>query len=160
MASPRKVTCLLSGGISIGAELRQCPDFQILVFPRAQKTKSVRITINDTWPEANTLGTGLGKVRVFGQRHASSFQVFAYAMYDVQDGMAVQSATVEVINPGPEIRNGTLQVLQAGQLLSKVRLGIVPFQSVSRHNIWIPAPFETKSWSSVSRMKDPNSKPA
>ena len=142
MTTPRKVTCLLSGGTSIGAELRQSMDFQIVVFPRPQKAKSVRITINDTWPEPDTQGTGLGKVRVFGQRHAPSFQVFAYPMYDVQDGMPVQSATVEVVNPGPEIRNGSLQVSQAGQPGSKVRLGILPAQSMSRHNIWIPAPFE------------------
>ena len=54
MATPRKITCSPAGGSSITAELRQSRNFQIIVFPKAQKTKSVRITINDTWPEPNT----------------------------------------------------------------------------------------------------------
>ena len=145
MATPRKITCSLAGGGSVRAELRQAKDFQIVVFPQPQKTKSVRITINDTWPEANTSGTGMGKVRVFAQPHAPSFEISVYAMYDARDGMAVQSATLEVANPGPEVSGGSLQVLQAGKLLTTVPLGVFPSQSVSRHNIWIPAPFEDQA---------------
>ena len=40
MATPRKVTCSLADGSSITAELRQSKDFQIVVFPQPQKTKS------------------------------------------------------------------------------------------------------------------------
>src|ERR1019366_8063444 len=43
MATPRKITCSLAGGGSVRAELRQGKDFQIVVFPQPQKTKSVRI---------------------------------------------------------------------------------------------------------------------
>ena len=142
MATPRKITCSLSGGASVSAELRQSRYFQIIAFPQAQKTKSVRITINDTWPEPNTEGTGLGKVRVFGQRHAPTFEISAYAMYDARDGMAVQSATIELVNPGGEIGEGRLQVLQAGKVLMTVPLEALPSQSASRQNIWIPAPYE------------------
>ncbi len=142
MASPRKVTCSLSGGASVATELRQLPAYQIVSIPQAQKAKSVRITVNETWPETNTQGTGLGKVRVFGKPHAASFELFTYAMYDVHDGLAVQSATIEIVNPGGEIRDGKLHVRLGGNELSTIPLATIPSQSVSHQNIWIPAAFE------------------
>jgi len=145
MARPRKITCSLAGGSSITAELRQTRDFQIVVFPQAQKTKSVRVTINDIWPEVGTEGTGLGKVKVFAQRHAPTFDISIYEMYDARNGMAVQSATLEVVNPGADVTEGSLQVWQAGKLLAKVPAGDFPAQSVSRHEIWIPATFEDQT---------------
>ena len=145
MATPRSVTCSLAGGASVHAELRQTRDLQIVVFPQPQKTKSVRITINDTWPEANTEGTGLAKVKVFARPHAHTFDISVYEMYDVHDGMAVQSATLEVVNPGPAVSGGSLQVLHADQLRATVPLGDFRAGSVSRHEIWIPAPFEDQT---------------
>ena len=71
MATPRKITCALSSGGTVKAELRQTEDFEIVVFPQAQKTKSVRITIDDTWQEPNSQGTGLGSIRVFAKPHAA-----------------------------------------------------------------------------------------
>jgi alpha-mannosidase len=69
--------------------------------------------------------------------------------------MALQSATIEVANPGPEVRDRNLQVLQAGKLLTTVALGVLPSQSVSRHEIWIPAPFEDQAME--FRIADKNS---
>ncbi|MBZ5563542.1 MAG: hypothetical protein LAP13_14120 [Acidobacteriia bacterium] len=155
MATPRKITCSLMGGGSVSAELRQSKDFQIVVFPQPQNTKSVRITINDTWPEANAQGTGLGKVRVFGQRHAPTLEISVYAMYDAREDVAVQSATLDVVNPGPEVRDGSLQVVQGEKPLGTVPLGTFPAKSVSRHAIWIPAPFEDQSME--FRIADKNS---
>ena len=145
MAAPRRITCTLSGGGKVSAELQQSTDFQIVVFPRARETKSVRITIDDTWLEAGTQGTGLGSIRVFGQPHAHSFEVSVYTMYDAQAGKPVQSATIEVANPGPRIDAATLQVLRAGKLPATIPLGVLAAWSVSRHNIWIPAPFEDEA---------------
>ena len=142
MAAPRRISCLFSDGRQVDAELRQSKDFQIVALPQAEKTKSLRITIHDTWPETGTQGTGLGKVRVFGQRHAPGFDLSVYSMYDAHDGAAVQSATVEVVNPGEEVRNASLLVLEAGKLLTKVPLDGFAARSVSRHEVWIPAPFE------------------
>ncbi len=142
MASPRKVTCSLSGGSSVSADLRQSPNFQIVPFPQARKTKSMRITVNETWPETNTQGTGLGKVRIFEKPHSASFELSTYAMYDVRDGAAVQAATIEIVNRGAEIRDGRLRVLLGGNTLSTIPLAAIPPESVSRQNIWIPAPFE------------------
>ena len=145
MATPRKITWSLSGGRSVPCELQRATRFQVIALPQAEKSKSVRITINDTWPEADTQGTGLGKVRIFGRPHAPSFDISVYAMYDVRDGMAVQSATLEVINPGEEVRDARLQVVQDGTTLATIPLEPLPAQSVSRLNIWIPAPFEDQS---------------
>jgi hypothetical protein len=142
MATPRRITCTLSGGKQVDAELRKTKDFQIVVLPDEEKTRSLRITIHDTWPEANTQGTGLGKVRVFGKRHGAGFYISVYAMYDAQAGAAVQSATVEVVNPGGEVGVATLLAMQAGKPLTKAPLGIFAAQSVSRHEVWIPAPYE------------------
>jgi hypothetical protein len=66
-------------------------------------------------------------------------------MYDARDGRAVQSATLEVVNPGPEVAEGSLQVWQAGELLATVPAGAFPAQSVSRHEIWILSPFEDQT---------------
>jgi alpha-mannosidase len=145
MATPRRVTCTLSGGESVAAELRASKDFQIIALPTAQAAKSVRITINDTWPEPKTQGTGLGKVRVFGQAHSPEFEVYVYTMYDVRDNVAVQSAAVEVVNPGAEIRDASLQIRQGETALMNIPLGALAARSVSRHNVWIPAPFEDET---------------
>lgn len=142
MATARKITCTLSGGGTVKGELRQSKDFQIVVFPQAQKTKSVRITIDSVWQEPNSQGTGLGSIRAFARPHSASFEVFVYTMYDAQAGKPVQSATIEVANPGPQVDGGALQVLQAGKLLASIPLGTFAARSASRHDVWIPTPFE------------------
>jgi alpha-mannosidase len=142
MATARRVTCTLPGGATVRAELRQSKDFEIVVFPQAQKAKSVRITIDDVWQESKSQGTGLGNIRVFGRPHTASFEVFVYTMYDVQAGKPVQSATIEVANPGPQVNGGILQVLRAEKLFAAIPLGVCPAHSVSRHDVWIPAPYE------------------
>ena len=68
MQTPRRVTCSLGGGASVSAELSQSTNFQIIAFPRPQTTKSVRITIDEIWPEAGCQGTGIGKVRIYARR--------------------------------------------------------------------------------------------
>jgi alpha-mannosidase len=142
MQTPRKVTCSAGGGGSVSAELRETGYFQIITFPEAQKTKSVRITIDDIWPEAGREGTGLGKVRIFAQPHLRSFDLTAYAMYDVHDGNPVQTATIAVINPGPEVRGAQLQITRDGKVLMTIALETLPAQAVLRQDIWIPSPYE------------------
>ncbi|HZO99943.1 MAG TPA: glycosyl hydrolase-related protein [Terriglobia bacterium] len=155
MATARRVTFSVPGGASQAAELRNVRYFQIIRLSSAQKAKSVRITVNDTWPEANTEGTGLGKVRVFARPHSAAFEVRAYAMYDVREGKAVQSATVELINPGSEVTGAQLEVTHDGKVLTAVPLETIPAQAVVRQNIWIPAPFEDQVME--FRVVDPSS---
>ncbi len=142
MATPRKITYSFSGGASYQAELRQARYLQMITLPRAETTRSIRFVVNEVWPEAGSQGTGLGKIKVFPKPHAASFQVFAYAMYDARGGVAVQSATLEIINPGDEIRGAKLQISSDAGNPSTIPLADIPARSVSRQDVWIPAPFE------------------
>jgi alpha-mannosidase len=142
MATPRKITYSFSGGASYQAELRQARYLQIITLPREETTRSIRFVVNEVWPEAGSQGTGVGKVRVFPKPHAASFQVFVYAMYDARGGVAVQSATLEITNPGNEIRGAKLQISSDAGNPSTIPLADIPARSVSRQDVWIPAPFE------------------
>jgi alpha-mannosidase len=145
MAPPRKITCSFSGGSPVRAELRQAMYFQIISLPQTPRTKSVRITIDDTWPEAHSQGTGLGKVRAFATPHAPSFEITAWAMYDAREGKALQSATIDIVNPGSEVAGARLEVAHEGNTLMSVPLETIPARSAVRQNIWIPAPFEDQT---------------
>jgi alpha-mannosidase len=146
MATPRNITCSLAGGPSIRATLQPSPSFQIISIPQAPRTQSLRITIHDTWPEANTVGTGLGKIRAFARPHATSFEIIPYAMYDARDGEAVQSATIEIINREDEVRDGALQVWREGKMVMTLPLEPIPGRACSWQNIWIPAPYEDQAF--------------
>jgi alpha-mannosidase len=142
MATPRKITCSFSGGASYQAELRQARYLQIITLPREETTRSIRFVVNEVWPEAGSQGTGLGKIKVFPKPHAASFQIFVYTMYDASGGVAVQSATLEITNPGNEIRGAKLQISIDAAIPTTIPLADVPARSVSRQDTWIPAPFE------------------
>ena len=142
MATPRRITYSFSGGASYQAELRQAPYLQIITLPRQETTRSIRFLVNEVWPEAGSQGTGFGKIKVFPAPHPPSFQVFVYAMYDAHAGVAVQSATLEIVNPGEEIRGAKLEITGEGGDPAAVPLEAIPARSVSRQNVWIPAPFE------------------
>ena len=146
MQTPRKVTCSLSGGESVTAELDQSKNFRIITFPQPQRTKSVRITINEIWPEEGRQGTGLGKIRIFARPHASSFDLSVYTMYDAHEGVPVQSATLAVINPGAEARDARLQILREGKILMTLPLDTLPAQAVHHQDLWIPSPYENQEF--------------
>jgi alpha-mannosidase len=141
-STPRKITYSFAGGPSYQGELRQGKYFQILTLPREVKSKTLRIKVAETWNEPGAKGTGLGKVRVYSRPHEPAFSITVYPMYDVHDGQPVQSATLEIINPGKEIADARLQISQGGNVLMNVPLGPIPARAVGRQDTWIPAPFE------------------
>jgi alpha-mannosidase len=144
--APRKVRISFSNGGSHSAELRQFGGFQIITLPRTESASAVRITVEDVWPKPGGKETGLGKVRVFARAHEPAFEVVAHRMYDAHDGKPVQAATLTLVNPGAELRDAALQVVAAdgapGSAPAKVPLRPVLAQSVTAHEVWIPAPFE------------------
>lgn len=142
MATPRKIAYSLSGGAPRSAELRRRDYFQIIRLPQEERASSIRFQIQDVWPEAGTRGTGLGKVRVFPKPHAPAFEITVYPNYGVRDGKAVQAATLGIINPGKEISDARLQVSHQGTVLATVPLKVIPGQSASAQDVWVPAPFE------------------
>lgn len=141
MAAPRRITYSFSGGAQGNAELTQAPYFQIITLPREEKTQWVRILIQDVWQEPDKRGTGLGKIRIFPHAHVAGFDLTVHEMYEVHDGMPVQGATLEFVNPGGDIPDGQLQVSRLGQVLATLALNKIPARSVTNHDIWIPAPF-------------------
>ena len=146
MQTPRRVTCSLGGGASVSAELDSSRNFRIITFPQPQKTKSVRITIEEVWPEEGREGTGLGKVRIFARPHGRTFDLSVYAMYDAHDGVPVQSATLAAINPGPEVHDARLQISRQGKVLMSIPLETLPEKSVVPQNLWIPSPYEDQNF--------------
>jgi alpha-mannosidase len=154
MQTPRIVTFSLgrTGAVAgMSAELAQSTNFQIITFPQPVKAKSVRITINEIWPEAGRVGTGLGKMRIFARPHTHSFDLSVFTMYDVHDGIPVQSATLAAISPGPEVRGAELQIARGGKLLMTIPMETLPAKSVVHQNIWIPAPFEDQDMEFILR---------
>lgn len=140
--APRHVRIGFSDGTSVDAELRQTDHFQIVTLPQARQTASVRITIQDVWPKSGGEESGIGKVRIFPQRHATSFEIDTYPMYVVDGGMPAQSATIHLINPNRGIESSQLVVSRQGTVLKRIPLGPIPSSAVIRQDVWIPAPFE------------------
>ncbi len=140
-AAPHVIHCELSDGTSIRSTLPNVNYFQILSFPKAADTASCRIQIEEVWAKPGVTDTGLGKIRIFPRRHAPSFEISVHPMYDVHDGKPVQSATLRLINPGPEVTEAQLVISQEGNILTKVPLHRIPAQAVVSQPVWIPAPF-------------------
>jgi alpha-mannosidase len=146
MQTPRKVTVSLSGGESVSADVSQSRNFQIITFHQPVKTKSVRVTIDEVWPEEGRQGTGFSKVRIYAQAHTNSFEISVYSMYDVHDGVPVQTATLMAVNPGAEVRDARLQISRDGKVLMTIPLDTLPAKSVLRQNIWILSPYEDQEF--------------
>ncbi|MGH9445319.1 MAG: glycosyl hydrolase-related protein, partial [Terriglobia bacterium] len=115
---------------------------QILTFPEAQETASLRIDVESVWARPGTKETGIAKLRAFPRRHQPSFEIDAYAMYDVHGGKPVQTATLHLINPGEEVQGARLVVSQNGTTLTQVPLAPITGRAVTRQEVWIPAPFQ------------------
>ncbi len=142
LAAPRRIQISFSSGSAYTFQLLQANYFQIFGVPRGELTSFVRITVEDVWPKPGATETGVGKIRVFPHRHSPAFEIAGHAMYDVEDGKAVQTATVRTINPGEAIPAANLQISSAGTTLMTLPLQAAPARSVCDQGVWIPAPFE------------------
>jgi alpha-mannosidase len=139
---PRNIRIDLSNGSSLKAELRQAGYFHIISLPHTEQTSSIRITVEDVWPKPGGQETGIGKLRAYPHKHGLEFQLDARGLHDVRNGKPVQSATVHLINPGEEIRDGELRVSREGSSLMNAPLQPIPGRAASDQDVWIPAPFE------------------
>ncbi len=106
----RHIRMGFADGDECGAELRQADYFQIITLPQTRQTTTVRITIEDVWPKPGGKETGIGKIRIFPRKHPTSFEIDTYKMYDADGGQALQAATLQLINPGKEIKGSQLVV--------------------------------------------------
>jgi alpha-mannosidase len=144
-APPRRVRFTLSSGLALTADLRQGDYFQILTFSQAQKTASLRVLVEDVWSGPGRKETGIAKLRAFPRPHQRSFEIDAYAMYDVHNGKAVQAATLHIINPDEEVTGARLTVSQNGNALMQTPLTTIQGRAVTRQQVWIPAPFQEEA---------------
>ena len=142
-AAPRKLRIGFSGGASHDTTLLEQMDyFQIVSLPKPEQTSFVRISIEDTWPKSGATETGIGKIRVFPQRHEPTFDITAHAMYGARDGRAVQAATLSLVNPGEAMQAASLQVFAGGALSMTSDIESAPAHASFKRNVWIPAPYE------------------
>lgn len=139
---PRHIRVSFEDGSTVDAELRQLDDFQIVTLSQTKQTSTVRITIEDVWAKPGGKETGIGKIRIFPRKHAVSFEIDTYKMYDADGDKAVQSATLRLINLGKEIEDCHLVISMRGMMLNQIPLSPIPGSATTRQNVWIPAPFE------------------
>jgi alpha-mannosidase len=142
-AAPRAVRITVSSGASYMATLLPHADYyQIISIPKVERTSFVRVTIEDVWPKPGATETCIAKIRAFPQKHPASFEIAVHEMYDVQNGGAVQAATLNIVNPGEAVQAGALQVFTKGSLMMSSALQALPAHASFKQSVWIPAPFE------------------
>ncbi|MCL2661366.1 MAG: hypothetical protein FWD64_12740, partial [Acidobacteriaceae bacterium] len=142
-AAARKVSVLMSDGSTHTTTLLQGVSyFQIFSLPAQQRTKSVRIRIDEVWPKSTAIETGLAKIRVFAKKHTPAFDITVHPMYDVRNENAVQAATLSIVNPGDAIPASSLEIRRGANLSLTVDLHPAPARASFQQSVWIPAPFE------------------
>ena len=142
-AKPRRIHCSFSDDTATVLEVRDTDVPQIFSLPRPVQTASIRFRIDEVWPKAGAIETGLGKVFAFPRAHQSAFELLPHPMFDAPDGKPVMAASLKLINPGDSINGARLRVTQSGRPWKEENLGTIPGQSVTVQDVWIPAPYET-----------------
>ncbi len=150
---PQKIQITCSDGTQTDTELRNAEYFQLITFPKEVQTSSIKFTVKKVWPNSGVDRTGLCKLRVFAQEHATGFTLSTYEMFDVQNDQAVQSAKIEIVNRGSDVKNATLELTNAGKKFGTVKLDDIPANSVVTQEIWIPAAYVESNL--VCKIKDP-----
>ena len=135
---PRKVKLIFSEGTSIDAELSLCEYYQILTLAEAIETSSLKIIIEEVWEASGEKNTGLCKVKAFSEANTATFRVDVFEMYHILNGKAVQSAKIEILNPGQAIKDASLLIMKDGENFGTLKLDEIPAASVITQQLWIP----------------------
>lgn len=139
---PKNVEISFSDGTSLDAELKLCEYYQILTLPKEIISSSVKILIKEVWEASGENNTGLAKLKAFSEPNSANFKVDIFEMYDIQNDLSVQSAKIEILNPGTKIENPLLVILKEGKRIWEINLNEIPAKSLSIQQIWIPAVYE------------------
>lgn len=135
---PRNISLEFSNGTSVQAELRLSEYYQILSFPEKIVTNSLKISIDDLWENSGEKNTGLCKVKAFSKPNPADFKVEVFEMYNMLDEKPVQSAKIEILNPGNKISDANLVIRKEGKVFGTIKLAEIPATSVSIQQVWIP----------------------
>ncbi|GEM_PF-815543 len=161
-ALPRKVRISFSDGTGMETELRNAGYFQVITLPEAIHTELLKITIEQVWEGSVAGNTGLCKVKAFATPHQADFDLQTFEMYDIKDGIPLQSAELKIINPGGVIQGARLFLEIDGKKTGMLDLEEIPPNSVSAQQIRIPAPFAVGNLTCALKTKDrrfPNTRP-
>ncbi len=152
---PQNVNIEFSDGTSVNAELRLCDYYQIITLPETMVTSSLRIIIEKLWEGSGALNTGLCKVKAFSEPVLANVKVDIYDMYEIKDSELKQSAKIEIVNPGNEIKGANLSVIKDGKTLGMQQLETIPAKSVTTQQIWFPIVYsDSKLTFKISSLKD------
>lgn len=135
---PRIIKLIFSEGTTIKAELRLSEYFQIITLPGEIETGSVKFMIDKIWEGSGELNTGLCKVKAFSKPTITSLSVTTFEMYDIQNDKPVQSAKIELVNPGEAIKDAQLVITRDGKDFGTIGLSEIPARSVTIQQVWIP----------------------
>ncbi len=153
-ALPRKVRISFSDGTGMETELRKADYFQVITLPQVVQTDLLKITIEQVWEGSGAENTGLCKVKAFSASHEPGFDLQTFEMYDVKDGLPIQSATLEIVNTGGAVHGAHLLIESEGKKTATVDLDEIPANSVSAQQIRMPAPFAESKLNCTIRTKD------
>lgn len=135
---PKKVKFIFSDGTDFDVTLRLSEYYQIITLPQQVVTGSLKIVIEQVWESSGKSNTGLCKLKVFSKPSSAVLKVNTFEMYDIQQDKFVQSAKIEIVNPGKKITEAKLHLLDNGTEIGVIELDEIPSHSVSTHQIWIP----------------------
>jgi alpha-mannosidase len=150
---PRKIEIIFSEGTSVDMELRLSQDYQIITLPAEIITSSVKLVVKKIWDGSGINNTGLCKVKAFSKSNSASFRVSIFEMYDVLNDKPVQSAKIQIVNPGNEIKGAKLLIMQNGKDFGTLALNDIPTNSATVQQIWIPAVYTESNL--IFRIKSP-----
>lgn len=152
---PKNIKILFSEGTVIDVELRLCEYYQILTMPGEIVTGSVKLSIEKVWDGSGKINTGLCKIKAFSKPNSASFKINIFEMYDIRNDKPVQSAKIEIVNPGNEIKGAKLLIMQDGKNFGTIELNEIPAMSATIQQVWIPAVYrESKLAFKISSPED------
>ena len=138
---PRKVKILFSDGTSLESYLRMSDEYQVISIPKAVKTKSVKVIVQQIWKGSGEENTGICKIKVFPKSHKTDFSLHTFDMYDVKNDCPVQSAKIEIVNIGRSVPKSQLVINHNGKKFGVINLKNISENSVATQKLWIPVPF-------------------
>ena len=91
----------------------------------------MKLVIEKLWDGSGEINTGLCKVKAFSKPNSAGFKVNIFEMYDIQNDKPVQSAKIEIVNPGSEIKGAKLLIMQDGKNFGTIDLNEIPANSTT-----------------------------
>ncbi len=139
---PKDIKLTFSEGTQVDAKLRLCEFYQIVTLPSEIVTTSVKLTVEKVWDGSGENNTGLCKIKAFSKANPVSLKINTFEMYDIQNDKSVQSAKIEIVNPGKAIMGAKLEISREGKGFATLELKEIPAKSATIQQVWIPVVYD------------------